>query len=83
MNGEVDLNLRKVLGSLAGFVILAGVSYHQVRDDGTGARDQAIMTGTAVAGAASARVDGCGQAEAGRDGEAADESADCGDRPRR
>ncbi len=44
------MNSRKVFGSLFGFVVLAGVSYHQVRDEGPDPRDTAIMAGTAVAG---------------------------------
>lgn len=42
------MNPRKAIGSLVGFVILAGVSYHQVRDDGPDPRDTAIMSGAAV-----------------------------------
>jgi hypothetical protein len=42
------LNHRKVFGTLAGFVILAGISYHQVRDAGPDPRDTAIMSGTVL-----------------------------------
>jgi hypothetical protein len=44
------LNQRKLFGTLAGFVILAGISYHQVRDAGPDPRDTAIMSGTIVPG---------------------------------
>ena len=76
------MNLRKVLGSLAGFVILAGVSYHQVRHEGVDPRDQSVMTGTAVSLVA-ARADRCAQAETGRDGSSARASSGCDDTPRR
>lgn len=71
-----------MLGSLAGFVVLAGVSYHQVRNDGADPGDQAIMTGTAVNRTAE-RTDRCAQADAGREGASARAASDCGDAPRR
>ena len=42
------MNHRKVFGTLAGFIILAGISYHQVRDAGPDPRDTAIMSGTVL-----------------------------------
>jgi len=76
------LNLRKVLGSLAGFVILAGVSYHQVRHDGIDPRDQSVMTGTAVTRSAE-RADSCAQQGKGRGDDSTGAATDCADPPRR
>lgn len=43
------MNIRKVIGTFAGLVVLAGISYHQVRDGGPDPRDTAIMSGTILA----------------------------------
>jgi len=75
------LNLRKVLGSLAGFVILAGVSYHQVRHDVIDPRDQSVMTGTAVTRSVE-RADSCAQVGKGRGDDSNGAATDCAD-PRR
>ena len=50
------MNHRKILGTFAGLVVLAGISYHQVRDAGPDPRDTAIMSGTIIAGEETERV---------------------------
>lgn len=76
------MNLRKLLGSLAGFVILAGVSYHQVRHDGIDPRDQSIMTGTALTRAVEHK-DNCAQHGKGQGADSTEAASDCADPPRR
>ncbi len=50
------MNHRKILGTFGGLVVLAGISYHQVRDAGPDPRDTAIMSGTIIAGEETERV---------------------------
>lgn len=71
-----------MLGSLAGFVILAGVSYHQVRHDGIDPRDQSVMTGTAVTRSAE-HTDDCAQHGKSRGDDSTGAASDCADPPRR
>ena len=71
-----------MLGSLAGFVILAGVSYHQVRHDGIDPRDQSVMTGTALTRSVE-RTDNCAQQGKGRGDDSTGAGTDCADPPRR
>ena len=71
-----------MLGSLAGFVILAGVSYHQVRHDGIDPRDQSVMTGTAVTRSAE-HTDDCAQHGKGRSDDSTGAASGCADPPRR
>jgi hypothetical protein len=79
-----QLNVRRVFGGLAGLVILAGVSLHQVKDNGSTPADVALMSGTAVYGQAIRHTDArpgdrasCAGAEYA-DGEP-DAAADCSD----
>ena len=79
------MNQRKIFGTLAGFVILAGISYHQVRDAGPDPRDTAIMSGTVVSGqVAERRADtsdadsACDSSGAGREN-GSGVTADCRD----
>lgn len=85
------MNVRKVFGSLTGFVVLAGVSMHQVSDGGPTPTDTAIMAGTAVARTvASNRNAGqpgethCGSAATGRSDHDPDTAGTaCAERQRR
>ena len=82
------MNHRKVFGTLAGFVILAGISYHQVRDAGPDPRDTAIMSGTVLSSERASRrdveakvkADGSGpacEASTAERGDGSETGADC------
>lgn len=43
-----NLNSKKLFGTIAGLAILAGLSWHQTRDNATGAGMEDLMTGTAL-----------------------------------
>jgi hypothetical protein len=42
------LNAKKLFGTIAGLAVLAGLSWHQTRNDAPGAGMEDLMTGTAL-----------------------------------
>jgi hypothetical protein len=79
------LNQRKLIRTFAGLVVLAGISYHQVRDPGPNPRDTAIMIGTLVSDRserlAEEKEPVCGPGADGRD-DVSGSRADCSTPPR-
>lgn len=68
------------MGTLAGLVCLAGISYHQVRDGGPDPRDTAIMSGTILSEQSDARARGASEADAACETTAATGQNDAGRR---
>ena len=42
------MKVKKLFGTIAGLAVLAGLSWHQTRDDAAGAGLEDLMTGTAL-----------------------------------